>query len=135
MSYIIETGRGYVTLECIINRLSTEISEARCFASEGEANQHAEYNSLLDYMVVPRFAHTLAALDIWDAKSPERSEAWATENIKTDADVTAALQRDDKDAAEVQEAFFQDTHTINCRDNCGLVSIQELIRMSGWKKS
>ena len=96
---------------------------------------HAGYNSLLDYMVVPRFSNTLAALDIWAAKSPEREEKWATENIKTDADVVAAVERDDKDLAEVQEAFYKDTSTVNCRDNCGMVPIKDLIRMSGWKKS
>lgn len=135
MSYIIETGRGYVTLEHIINRLSTDISEARCFKTESEANYHAETNSLLDWMVSRRFPNTLAALDIWAAKTPERDENWAIENIKTDADVVAALKRDTKDIAKVQAAFFQDTSTVNCRDNCGLVSIQDLIRMSGWKQS
>jgi len=135
MSYIIETGQGYVTLEHIINRFSTDICEARCFTNEGEAKYHARTRSLLDWMIVPRFAHTLTALDIWAAKSPERIKAWAIENIKTDADVATAEALDIKHETEVQEAFFQDTKGVNCRDNCGLVSIQDLIRMSGWKKS
>ena len=134
MSYIIETGQGYVSLEHIINRFTTDINEARCFASRGEAMTHAEHNSLLDFMVARRFVKTLDALDIWAARSPERSEAWATENIKTDADVLAALERDKRHATEVQEAFFQDTKGLNSRDNCGLVAIQDLIRITGWKK-
>lgn len=135
MSYIIETGQGYVTLEHIINRFSTEISEARCFASGGEAMTHAEHNSLLDFMIVPRFPNTLAALDIWAAKSPERAKLWAIENINTEADVEVAQALDNEHETEVQEAFHKDTSTINCRANCGLVSIQDLVRMSGWKKS
>jgi len=135
MSYIIETGQGYVTLEHIINRFSTEISEARCFKTESEAKYHANTHSLLDWMIVPRFAHTLAALDIWAAKSPEREALWTTEKVIKKSGWEAAEALEKGHEAEVQEAFFQDTKGINCRDNCGLVSIKDLIRMSGWKKS
>jgi hypothetical protein len=134
MSYIIETGQGYVTLEHIVNRCSTDINEARCFQTASEARFHAETHSLLDWMVGRRFVKTLDALDIWAARSPERVIAWNDDNIMTTAGVNAAVALNKRHATEVQEAFFQDTKGLNSRDNCGLITPEEAIRISGWKK-
>jgi hypothetical protein len=84
-------------------------------------------------MSANKFTHSRHALQEYDNGQPARDAAWnkvhTASAAKVDAVFEQFLKREAAELEVLQEAFYQDTKHINCRDHCKLVGVGDIRRV------